>query len=300
MPALPAPRLSPEEYLIQERRADRKSEYLNGEVFTMAGASRRHNLIVVNLTATLHGRLRGRSCEVYSSDMRIHVPATGLFAYPDLAVVCEPARFHDDQFDTLLNPCLIIEVLSEHTKDYDRGTKFTNFRSIGTLAEYLLFDQDRLHGELYRRHQGQWNLTTSEDPGGSFELESVGVSLLLSEVYDRVPIDWPFSNEAERAVLASVLLSPKVLEDVAARLVPEDFYHPQHRMLFTAMQELSEAGSPLDAAALAESMGLPDPSFLQSLDLDLPDLGQLDRHIQVVEQWSRERRKRSKIGLTTE
>ncbi len=136
------PFLSPQEYLAMERQAETKSEYYAGEVFAMAGASRKHNLIVPNLAYLLVGQLKSRSCEVYNSDMRVKVSATGLYTYPDLAVVCGKPRFDDDQEDTLLNPTVIVEVLSKSTEAYDRGEKFAMYRALESMTDYLLIAQD--------------------------------------------------------------------------------------------------------------------------------------------------------------
>src|SRR5205085_5334550 len=119
---------TPEEYLILERQAEYKSEYFNGEIFAMTGASRRHNLVAANVLASLHGQLRKRPCEVYSSDMRVKVSPTGLYTYPDVVVVCNDPLFDDKQKDTLLNPTVLIEVLSKSTASYDRGEKFEHYR----------------------------------------------------------------------------------------------------------------------------------------------------------------------------
>ncbi len=136
------PFLTPQDYLALERQAETKSEYYAGEVFAMAGASRKHNTIVTNLAYLLVGQLKGRSCEVYNSDMRVKVSATGLYTYPDLVVVCGKPRFDDDQEDTLLNPTVIIEVLSKSTEAYDRSEKFAQYRALELMADYLLIAQD--------------------------------------------------------------------------------------------------------------------------------------------------------------
>src|SRR5919198_4874617 len=121
------PDYTPEEYLALERAARHKSEYVNGRIYALAGASRAHNLIVVNVSAELRAQLRGRPCETYASDMRVKVSQTGLYTYPDVVVVCGEPRFEDAQVDTLLNPTVIIEVLSESTESYDRGEKFAHY-----------------------------------------------------------------------------------------------------------------------------------------------------------------------------
>jgi Uma2 family endonuclease len=131
-------RLTPEEYLARERQVDTKSEFYDGELFAKAGASRSHNLIVGNVTGELRAQLRGRPCEVYPADMRVKVSETGLYAYPDVVVVCGEPRFEDEHLDTLLNPTVIVDVLSPSTEAYDRGEKFAQYRKLASLREYVL------------------------------------------------------------------------------------------------------------------------------------------------------------------
>lgn len=179
--------ISPEEYLERERKAEIKSEYLRGEIFAMAGASRRHGRIVTNLVRELSERTRQRACTVYSGDLRVLVHAAGLYTYPDVIVVCGEERYADEQFDTLLNPTLIIEVLSDSTKDYDRGEKFESYRSLPSLKEYLTVAQDKLHVEQHTRQPDQrWILTEHRDPAAHIKLESIDIELQLADVYEKV------------------------------------------------------------------------------------------------------------------
>lgn len=182
------PTLTPAEYLAFERQqTDLRHEYLNGQITAMGGASREHNLIVGNVFASLHTQLRGRGYEVYSNDMRIHIPATGLYTYPDIAALCGEPMFEGDQFDTLLNPSVIIEVLSASTEAYDRGAKFAHYRSVESLQAYVLIAQDRPHIELFERGtDGRWVLSEAKGLTGRLELESLGCVLDLSEVYERI------------------------------------------------------------------------------------------------------------------
>jgi Uma2 family endonuclease len=187
MPAETKHRLTVEEYLALERRSESRSEYLDGETFAMVGASREHNLISGNVFAALHAQLRGKSCEVYANDMRVRVSATGLFAYPDVVVVCGPAEFHDTESDTLLNPRLIVEVLSPTTENYDRGTKFAHYRMVASLVDYVLITQDRVHVEHFTKQtDGRWLLSETDDRKMALELPSIGCRLVLAEVYERV------------------------------------------------------------------------------------------------------------------
>jgi Uma2 family endonuclease len=143
--------MTEEQYLATERRAGSRSEFYNGEMFAMAGASRRHNRIVTNLVAAFDNRLRELPCNVYSNDMRVKTPNTGLFTYPDLVVTCGEEVFVDDEQDTLLNPLVIFEVLSDSTEAYDWGKKFENYQGIESLSTYVLVAQDARRVERYVR-----------------------------------------------------------------------------------------------------------------------------------------------------
>lgn len=181
----PRPRISPEEYLALERHSETRSEYLNGEIFAMTGASRRHNRITLNLAIALDSRLRDKGCEVFASDMRVKVSATGLYTYPDVLVVCGEPRFEGAEVDTLLNPKVIFEVLSPSTEGYDRGKKAEHFRALASLAEYVLVSQDRVHVEHYLHLNYGWLLTEADRPEDVIELSSIDTRLTLADIYDR-------------------------------------------------------------------------------------------------------------------
>lgn len=188
--AQPQPRTTPDEYLALERQAEHRSEYLDGEVFAMAGASRRHNLICLNVGAELRDQLRRRPCEVYVHDMRVKVSATGLYTYPDAVATCEEPQFEDAELDTLLNPTLLVEVLSPSTADYDRGAKFEHFRTLASLREVLFVSQDEVHVLHYvRQANDAWLLTESRDAGAVITLASIRAELRLAEVYAKVSFD---------------------------------------------------------------------------------------------------------------
>jgi Uma2 family endonuclease len=156
-------------------------------MFAMAGARAAHNLIVGNLIAQLHAQLRSGPCRVYASDMRVRVSATGLYTYPDIVVACEDPRFLDGELDTLLNPTLIVEVLSPSTEAYDRGRKFGHYRSIESLAEYLLVSSERIGAELFTRQtDGGWLLTAAGDLKDTINLSATGCRLALAEIYAKV------------------------------------------------------------------------------------------------------------------
>ena len=183
------PWISPEEYLAMERESEEKREYFNGEVFAMGGASPNHVLIVTNVVAELRTQLKKRPCAVYSTDLRVKVTPTGLYTYPDVVVVCGKPEFDDQAKDTLTNPTLIVEVLSETTKDYDRGGKFEHYRALSSFMEYVLIAQDRPHIEhIIRQPDNRWLLSETNQMEETIELGSIGCTLSLSEVYDKVSL----------------------------------------------------------------------------------------------------------------
>jgi Uma2 family endonuclease len=186
----PKPRITPEQYLALERKAEIKSEYLDGEMFAMSGATLEHTKIIVNLTRELSTKFLDRPCEVYSQDLRVKVSATGMYTYPDVAAVCEKPQLEDEHFDTLLNPQLIIEVLSESTESYDRGKKFAHYRTIASLNDYVLVSQAECRIERFsRQDDGTWLYTECTDPDGSIELPSVACRLALSRVYHKIDFE---------------------------------------------------------------------------------------------------------------
>lgn len=187
MSTVPTTYLTPEEYLEQERKAETRSEYFQGEVFAMAGASRRHGLIVTNLIRDLSEKLRKRDCNVYSTDLRLAVNPAGLYTYPDVLVVCGGEEVLDQHDDTLLNPTLLIEVLSESTKDYDRGQKFESYRKLSSLREYLTVAQDKIHIEQWTRQPDNgWILREYSDAAEIIELPSIDVDLQLADIYEKI------------------------------------------------------------------------------------------------------------------
>ena len=188
MAALPRIRFTVQEYLALDRVSDRRFEYINGDIVLIAGASREHNIINNNLGGILYAQLRQKPREVYTADMRVHISATEGYAYPDQVVVCGEPRFHSKtKPDTLLNPTVIIEVLSDTTADYDRGAKFENYRRIPSLQEYLLVSQTACHVVHYTRQpNGAWTLTETSAPDDTVELPAIQCRLPLAEVYAKV------------------------------------------------------------------------------------------------------------------
>lgn len=182
-------RVSPEDYLAYERQNEFKSEYLDGEIRAMTGASMRHNSITLNVAAELRAQLRNSNCQTLAVDMRVKVPARNLYTYPDVVVVCGEAELEDEYLDTLLNPTLIVEVLSKSTAKYDRTVKFEHYRTLESLAEYVLVSQGEYRVEHYAKQpDGRWPLTDIRGPEGTVELASVGCTLALSVIYERVEL----------------------------------------------------------------------------------------------------------------
>jgi Uma2 family endonuclease len=179
--------LTPEEYLAVERRSEGKSEYLAGEVFAMVGASKRHNLIVSNIIRVLGNQLLNRPCNVYPSDMRVKVTPLGKYTYPDVVVACDEELFDDAENDTLLNPVVIFEVLSESTEAYDRGKKFEHYQYIESLKEYLLVSQAPCRVEQFvRQDERDWRYSEYHDAGDVLKLVAVGCELALKDLYAKV------------------------------------------------------------------------------------------------------------------
>ncbi|MDM8524722.1 Uma2 family endonuclease [Desulfococcaceae bacterium HSG8] len=178
--------ISEAEYLEQERLSETKHEYYQGEMFAMAGASRRHNLIVANIIGELRYQLKGKPCRTYPSDMRLKIETSGLYTYPDVMVVCGEEKFSDEKENALLNPDVIVEVLSDSTEGYDRGTKFRNYRQIESLKEYVLVSQNDRKIEKYSRtDDNRWILTETHEAEPEIILESICCNLNISEVYDK-------------------------------------------------------------------------------------------------------------------
>jgi Uma2 family endonuclease len=178
--------LSPEEYLALERKGEFKSEYMDGVVYAMAGASKRHNLVVANIIITLGGQLKGRPCRIYPSDLKVRVANSKRFFYPDVSVVCGEDEFADEEQDVILNPILIVEVSSESTAAFDRGKKFLSYQQIVSLQEYLLVSQDEVLVEGYARQGNDtWLYTKVAGLQGRLTLPSIECELGLNDIYDK-------------------------------------------------------------------------------------------------------------------
>jgi Uma2 family endonuclease len=190
MSAQPQPHLTPEQYLELDRASEFRNEYFNGRMWAMSGGSYRHAMIIARLSRALGNALDGRACGVTSSDVRVCVSADGLYTYPDIVVVSGDPRFADGRSDTLLNPTLVIEVLSPSTEAYDRGFKSAQYRRVESLEEYALVWQTEPRVEVFRRQPGgHWLLSESIGMDAVCPFDSVGASVALAEIYDKIAFD---------------------------------------------------------------------------------------------------------------
>ena len=187
MSTVPHHLMTEAEYLAFERKSREKHSFYRGELFAMAGASREHNLIALNIGAELRQQLKNRHCEVYVGDMRVRVDRLGLYTYPDVVVVCGEPEFLDAEVDTLLNPVLLIEVLSESTEDYDRGMKFKQYRQLASLKVYLVVSQtEPLIEQFVRRGDTYWELSEVCGLDQKLSLSSIGCELPFAEAFAKV------------------------------------------------------------------------------------------------------------------
>ena len=177
---------STREYLDMENEAIEKHEYYKGEIFAMSGAGNLHNIISVNIIALLYNSLKGKSCQPYGSDMRIHIPENTLFTYPDISVICGDIMSSEEDVNTSTNPTVIVEILSPSTRNYDRGVKFMLYRGIPTLKEYILVEAETIHVEQFAINKdGLWQLKEFSKTTDQLFVESIGAKLLLEDIYDR-------------------------------------------------------------------------------------------------------------------
>lgn len=182
-------KFTPAEYLALERQATYRSEFFNGEIFAMAGGTPRHSLVKANLVVSLGLPLRGQPCTLYDSDLRVLVDQTGLYTYPDASIVCGELEYSDEHRDVIVNPTVLFEVLSDSTEACDRGQKFGHYRRIESLREYVLVSQKEAVVERFQRnHDNTWTLTESRGLDATLTLNSAGITIPLSEIYDKVDL----------------------------------------------------------------------------------------------------------------
>ncbi|RKU19766.1 hypothetical protein C6501_01060 [Candidatus Poribacteria bacterium] len=177
--------LTPEEYISFERKATTKHEYLKGQIMAMSGASFAHNFIMLDTATQLNIQLMGGRCQVAASDMRVKVTQTDSYFYPDIVIFCGEPISEDNNFDTLLNPTLIIEVLSPSTETYDRGRKFEEYKQIESLQEYLLVSQNQIRVEHYCHQKTEWLKREYKELNDVVLLRSIGCELRLQDIYSR-------------------------------------------------------------------------------------------------------------------
>jgi len=183
-------KIGPEEYLTVERKSEIRHEYLDGEVFAMAGASREHNQISANIVRVLGNQLLERPCSVFSSDMKVKIREIEKYTYPDIVVVCGEEAFEDENNDVLLNPVVIMEILSDSTEAYDRGDKFAHYQLLGSLAEYLLISQYSCRVERFaRRDDATWIYSKYQNLEDVVVIEAAGCQLPVSGIYGKVRLD---------------------------------------------------------------------------------------------------------------
>lgn len=189
MPQPEKKRITSEEYFRMEESADFKSEYYHGEIFAMTGASFNHNVIAMNVASRLHESFHDSNCFVLAGDMRIQADKSKHYTYPDLSVVCGDIEFVDGRDDTIANPIVIFEILSDSTKDYDRGSKFTAYRNIHSLKDYILINQYAYHIEYFFKNEaGRWSLDDFKRLDDTFRINSIDIELPLNTIYYRVKL----------------------------------------------------------------------------------------------------------------
>ncbi len=189
-PAVKYNYISPGEYLVAERVATEKHEYFKGDVFAMSGASKEHNMIAKNFSTLVLPFLKGKNCDMFGSDLRVHIPENSLYTYPDFTAICGEWETIDSEKDTVTNPSVIVEILSKTTRDYDRGTKFNLYRSIRTLKEYILIDSLTVSVEIFtRQNDDRWVLAEYKNFSDHFTIATIGLTLQLKDIYADIRFD---------------------------------------------------------------------------------------------------------------
>jgi Uma2 family endonuclease len=187
MASNPKQRLTPEEYLELERKAEFKSEYFFGKIYALDGASPEHSTITFNLAVEVGTQLRGTPCQGFSGDMKIRTGDSWLYAYPDLSIVCDEPLFHDEKGEVLINPKVIFEILSPSTEKFDRGAKFLHYQVMNTFTDYVLIAQDEPHVEHFTRQQNGWILyNIIRDLESKLSISSIDCTISLAGLYDRI------------------------------------------------------------------------------------------------------------------
>ena len=211
MSSAPKKNVTAAEYLLAERASSTRHFFYQGETYAMAGASREHSRIALNFGSVLNQLFSQRPCEAFVADMRVKNVRTGSYFYPDIVATCEALKFENDNFDSLINPQVIIEVLSKSTEKFDRGLKFEDYQKLTSLKEYVLISQDRLHVERFtRKSESTWEYWSSNDPGDALVLASIDCEIRLAEIYSKVKFPPPETNDEDGSL--------KVIEEKASFL----------------------------------------------------------------------------------
>ena len=183
---------TPQEYLELEKDSREKHEYFKGEIFAMAGASPIHNVIFKNAFGQLFIALKGKACQPYGSDLRLHIPQNTLYTYPDISIICGDIITSTEDEQAATNPIILIEILSPSTKNYDRGGKFMLYRAISSLKEYILIDSETIYVERFSiNSNGLWELQEYDSPDKNLEIPSLGIHLLLCDLYNGCSLPQP-------------------------------------------------------------------------------------------------------------
>jgi len=186
-PALKYGYVSSEEYLVAEKSAKEKHELHQGQMVAMSGASLEHNRIVSSIVVEIGAHLKGKSCEIFGSDLRVQIPTAESFTYPDTTIVCDEPEMLDKTFDTLKNPSVIIEVLSPSTEQYDRGNKFFYYIQIASLKEYIMISSTTYYVQTARKQDdGSWKFEEITDLNSALQINTIQFKLDLSVIYERV------------------------------------------------------------------------------------------------------------------
>lgn len=183
---------TPEDYLEMERKSEIRHEFIDGEIFEMAGAGKRHNQISANLIRLIGNQILDRDCNIYANDMRVRIASTDKYTHPDIVGICGEEDFEDENEDTILNPLLLIEILSKSTEAYDRGTKFEFYQTIESFNEYLLITQEPFRVEQFIRQDGNiWTYLEFRRPEHIIQLSSIDCTLSLQDIYHKVEQKFP-------------------------------------------------------------------------------------------------------------
>lgn len=181
---------SPEEYLEWEINSGERHEYVKGEIILMTGGTPNHNKIALNFSTALNFALKRQPYDIFMTDQRLWIPQSRIYTYPDVMIIAQPLKYAENRRDTLINPLLIAEVLSQSTRTYDKNDKFAAYRTIPSFQEYLLIDQDRIYLEHYHKTESdEWVFLEYDNPQAILSLFSLDFQIEISEIYHKVNFD---------------------------------------------------------------------------------------------------------------